>query len=138
PSTGTDTHGTYFSCERGAHIQPNPGLPFGTLSLQPVVGQGQNNHLLQKPKVFMDIGKEIIQVQYRVSYNLPGTVVGDIPAPIYFVEFRSLFGQDLFLYQQIAHIPTFTQSIHMGVFYKQKMIGRFQLGTLPPIFYFYV
>lgn len=86
----------------------------------------------------MDIGKEIIQVQYRVSYNLPGTMVSDIPAPIYFVKFSPFFGQYLFIDQQIAHIPTFAQSIHMGVFYKQKMIGRFQPGTLPPIFYFYV
>ena len=55
----------------------------------------------------MDIGKEILKIQYRIPDNLSRAVVGDIAAAVNLIK-CSAFGLELFLRQkQIVEIAAF-------------------------------
>ena len=84
PPAGSDTHGTYLSSKGGIQIQPHSCFTVTSRSVDPKIGQGFDDDLLQTPQVAVDISKKIIQIQKRVAYDLPRAVESDVAPTIVF------------------------------------------------------
>ncbi|MCY1241761.1 hypothetical protein D9M72_546820 [compost metagenome] len=54
----------------------------------------------------MDVCEKILQIQNRITYNLPRSMIGDIATSIDFIKSSPFVFQLLFAQQQIAQIAT--------------------------------
>ena len=86
PAAGAHTHGADLSGERGVGIKPYSGLTFASACLDSVFRESEDHHLFEQSQVLMDIGKEILKVEDGVTHDLSRAVIGDVPAPVYFIE----------------------------------------------------
>ena len=72
----------------------------------------------------MNIGKEIIEVENRIPYQLAGAVIRNIAATIDLVK-RSAFGfQEIFVYEQVVFGAAFAQGINVRMLAENEVIGR--------------
>ena len=71
-------------------FEPNPCVSLYSISYYPLPFNAEDNHLFQKANIFVNIGKEIVQIKNRIGHYLPGTVIGNIAASVDFEKLKSL------------------------------------------------
>ena len=65
-----------------APLQPHPGETVDPLTSQPQLGQQVDHHLLKRAQVDMQVSAMAPQVEHGIQHQLPGGVVGHLPAPV--------------------------------------------------------
>src|SRR3546814_17396095 len=83
PTAATDTQFANLECLfRGIRINPDAGQVGDTSCYNAIFTQCKNDRLFQRSQVAVDIGKEMVQVQNRISNDLTRPVIRNITAQI--------------------------------------------------------
>ena len=94
PARGLDAHGADFSGSGAFGFNPNSGLALRSSRGYSEVGEAQDDGLFEQAQIAVDVGKEIVEVEQRITDNLPGSVIGDVAAAVYRNQFDA-FGFEL-------------------------------------------
>src|SRR5690606_38583792 len=93
----------FASPGRVVRIDPDTGKVGYASRINTVFVKRKDNRFFQCTQVAVDIGKEMVQVKDGIADDLPGPVIGDIPAAIYLVKRSVYSGQRFFVQQQMIH-----------------------------------
>ena len=133
PSAATHAHRTYLAGRRQIGIQPDTCIARIPSSFDPIICEKCDDRFLQRAEIQMNIREKIVQVQNGITYQLTGTMIGDVSSPIDLIKDRIMIFQALLIQQQVIHFTAFTEGIHVRVFHKDQVIFCGDGSALPAI-----
>src|SRR5690606_17870847 len=123
PAACTDAERADLPClDRIPVIEPDPCETFDPAGLDGIRLQRSDHRFFQRSKKAMDVGEMVIEIEDRISDDLPWTVIGDIAAAIDREELDTLLLQLLFIQQKMLLLPALAQCVHMRMLAKKQMI----------------
>lgn len=123
PAAATHADGTDLSFKtRLTRIQPNAGLPNGSISHQSIIRHGLYDQLFQIAEVNANIGFEFLQVQDRITNNLLGAVESYVATPIGMEEPDAPLLPAGFVDQHMFHFSALADGINRRMLHQQEMV----------------
>ena len=100
-------------------IDPNPRLARRAVPQNPIIREYPDRYLLQFTKIAADISIEFLEVEYRVSDQLPWAVEGNVPAAIGSKKLHPFLPHPVVSDQHILNTSALSQRIYRRMFDKQ-------------------
>ena len=119
PAAAADAYGAYLPlAPLDVRVHPYPRFARRARSFEPVFRHGKDDDFFQVAQVTAQVGIKPFQVQHRVGYQLPGAMVGNVPATVGGVK-TDVLGQPLRLsYQHMLFLTAFAQGVHRRVLHE--------------------
>src|SRR5690606_5658819 len=130
PATGTDTQRADLACPLAVSVQPHARISRIAAGRYTVIGQRAYNCLLQRAQIPVDVCKEVVEIQYRVSHNLSGAMICNVAAAVNFVKGCPLFSETFFIEEEILCFAAFTQCVNMRMFGENEVIFGWPGGSM--------
>src|ERR1044072_3383 len=113
PAAAAYAHGAYFTGFGGAfRFQAYTGLTGRAPGRDAEIRHGKGARLCQGAQVAAQVGKEMLQVQYGVAYNLARPVKGNVSSPVGRYKADGLLLQLLLIDQEVFDVTAFTKGIY--------------------------
>src|ERR1035437_7871107 len=77
----------------------------------------------------MNVGKEIIQIQNRVTHDLPGAMICDITSAVYLIISGVFYFKLRFIQKKMLFIAAFSERVNVGMLTKKQIVGSRQLAV---------